>query len=356
MKSTSKLKTTIPYLIIAILIVAIAIIQLKNNKQKTADRVYKYDNTKPIKVITEVAKLQDIHIESEFTGTFEPNQETKISADIQGKITSVLVDLGDFVKQNQAIIQLDNSLLKLQLKSVNIQIEGLEVDVNRYTKLKEVDAIQGIQLEKAILGLKTAKAQRETIEEQINKTTIRAPFDGYVTSKLTEAGAFAAPGVPLLQVTDISKLKFTINVTENDLKYFNMNDNYPILSNLYKSDTLFGKVLMIGSKSNLSNAFPIQMEVKNLQHNSIKAGMFGSTKLNINLKEKGFLIPSSAIVGTSLKPQLYIIRNNEAKLVYVNIIERTKNYVVITNGINENDLYVSTGQINLFDGAKITTK
>lgn len=356
MKSTSKLKTTIPYLIIAILIVIIAIIQLRNNKQKTADRVYKYDNSKPIKVITEVAKLQDIQIESEFTGTFEPNQETKISADIQGKITSVLVDQGDYVMQNQAIIQLDNSLLKLQLKSVNIQIEGLEADVNRYTKLKEVDAIQGIQLEKAILGLKTAKAQRETIEEQISKTTIRAPFNGYVTAKLTEAGAFAAPGVPLLQITDIARLKFTINVSENDLKYFNMNDSYPILSSLYKNDTLLGKVKMIGSKSNLSNAFPVQMEVKNLQNNSIKAGMFGTTKLNINLKEKGYLISSSAIVGTSLKPQLYVIRNDKAELVNVNITERTKNYVVITNGLAENDLYISTGQINLFDGVKITTR
>jgi membrane fusion protein (multidrug efflux system) len=44
------------------------------------------------------------------------------------------------------------------------------------------------------------------LQEQINKTTIKAPFDGVVTAKLTEEGAFAAPGVPLLQITDIRTL------------------------------------------------------------------------------------------------------------------------------------------------------
>ena len=93
---------------------------------------------------------------------------------------------------------MDNSLLKLQLQTVEVQIEGLQDDVNRYTILTEADAVQGVQLEKAKLGLKSAKVQKATLQEQINKTTIKAPFSGVVTAKLSEIGAFAAPGVPLL--------------------------------------------------------------------------------------------------------------------------------------------------------------
>ena len=120
------------------------------------------------------------------------------------------------VNKGQTLIQLDNSLLKLQLQTIEVQIEGLEADVNRYTILAKADAIQGVQLEKAELGLKSAKVQKATLLEQISKTTIRAPFSGVVTAKLSEEGAFAAPGVPLLQITDITTLKFTVNVPEKD--------------------------------------------------------------------------------------------------------------------------------------------
>jgi membrane fusion protein (multidrug efflux system) len=81
-------------------------------------------------------------------------------------------------------------------------------------------------LEKAALGLKSAKVQRATLLKQIKKTTIMAPFSGIVTAKLNEVGAFAAPGVPLIQITNISVLKFTVNVPEPAKQKFPANEEY----------------------------------------------------------------------------------------------------------------------------------
>lgn len=108
--------------------------------------------------------------------------------------------MGSSVKVGQALIQLDNSLLKLQLQSVEVQIKGLEADVKRYTVLANAEAIQGVQLEKSHLALKSANVQKATLLEQINKTTIKSPFNGIVTAKMTEEGAFAAPGMPLCRL------------------------------------------------------------------------------------------------------------------------------------------------------------
>ena len=181
-----------------------------------------------------------------------------VSADIQGKIISVLVDAGSSVRKGEALIQLDNSLLKLQLQTVEIQIEGLEADVKRYTVLADADAIQGVQLEKTILGLKSAKVQRANLLEQISKTTIVAPFSGIVTAKLTEEGAFAAPGLPLLQITDISSLKFTVNVPEQDLHQFEAKQQHALSADAYPETVFSGKVTMTGSKANVGNSFPVQ--------------------------------------------------------------------------------------------------
>ncbi len=297
-----------------------------------------------------------MNAEFSYSGTFEPNKETKISAEIQGKINEVLVDVGSVVNKSQSLVLLDNSLLKLQLQTIEVQIEGLEADVNRYAILAKADAIQGVQLEKAELGLKSAKVQRATLLEQINKTTIKAPFNGVVTAKLSEEGAFAAPGVPLLQITDITNLKFTINVPENELSKYKLNQSYSLTADAYSEILLTGKATMIGSKANMGSSFPVQFSVNNTSDLKIKSGMFGKVIFKNDIQEKGIIISSSAIVGSENQPQVYLIKNGKAILQNIVISKKIQNKSVVSSGLKTGDVIVTNGLINLFDGANVTVK
>jgi RND family efflux transporter MFP subunit len=299
-------------------------------------------------------KPQIVNNDISYPGTFEPNKETKVSADIQGKINLVLVDIGSIVKKGETLIQLDNSLLKLQLQTVEIQIEGLESDVKRYRILAQADAIQGVQLEKTELAMKSAHVQKATLMEQINKTSIMAPFSGIVTAKLTEEGAFAAPGIPLLQITDISYLKFTVNVPENELSQFELNQIYTLTADVYPETALSGKVIMTGSKANMGNSFPVQFSVKNTTDLKIKSGMFGSVQLKKDSDEKHIIIPASCVVGTNIQPQVYIVNNGKAILKNITISTRFQNKAVVSGGLTGGEVIITNGFINLFDGANVS--
>jgi RND family efflux transporter MFP subunit len=329
------------------------IIRLNSNKETTLNRVYHFDKEQAINVKTSTLKLETINNDISYTGTFEPNKETKVSADIQGKINSVLVDAGSIVKKGEVLIQLDNTLLKLQLQTVEIQIEGLEADVKRYTVLANADAIQGVQLEKTELGLRAARVQKSTLMEQISKTSIKAPFSGIVTAKLTEEGAFAAPGVPLLQITDISLLKFSVNVPENELSQFKLNQLYTLTADVFPETVLSGKVIMTGSKANMGNSFPVQFLVHNTADLKIKSGMFGKMNLKNDSEAKYIIIPGSSIVGTNIQPQVYAVKDGKAILKNITISTRFQNKAVVSDGLNEGDVIIINGFINLFDGANV---
>lgn len=344
------------WIIAGVAVVGMMMFKLLSNKKTTENRIYQYDKEKPISVSVDTIRLQNFVDAGNYTGTFEPNKETKISADIQGKINAVLVDVGSYVSKGQTLIQLDNSLLKLQLQTVEVQIEGLEDDVKRYTILTEADAVQGVQLEKARLGLKSAKIQRATLLEQISKTSIKAPFNGIVTAKLNEEGGFAAPGVPLLQITDISTLRFTVNVPENDLVKFQNNQTYKINADVYPDISLSGKVSMIGSKANMGNSFPIQFQVANTKNLSIKSGMFGKVNLSESEQEQGILIPTSAIMEENGIAKVYVIKNGKAVLKTITTSKTIGNKTLVSSGLKEDDIIVTNGFINLFDNANITTK
>ena len=356
MNTKSSILKKVLYVIIPLAIIAIVIIKLKTNKEITQSKVYQYDKEQAINVQADTLQIENVNAEFSYSGTFEPNKETKISAEIQGKINEVLVDVGSVVNKGQSLVLLDNSLLKLQLQTIEVQIEGLEADVNRYAILAKADAIQGVQLEKAELGLKSAKVQRATLLEQINKTTIKAPFNGVVTAKLSEEGAFAAPGVPLLQITDITNLKFTVNVPENEFSKFKLNQSYSLTVDAYSEILLTGKATMIGSKANMGSSFPVQFSVNNTSDLKIKSGMFGKVIFKNDIQEKGIIISSSAIVGSENQPQVYLIKNGKAILQNIVISKKIQNKSVVSSGLKTGDVIVTNGLINLFDGANVTVK
>lgn len=341
-------------IIVGLALVAAFVLKLKTNKEIATERVYQYDKAEAIPVKTQVLQLENLESEQTFSGTFEPIKESKLSAESQGKVNIVTVEVGDYVRKGQTLIQLDKSLLELQVQSVDIKIEELQSDVNRFTVLAQADAIQGIKLEKATLGLKSLKIQKATLLEQINKSKIKAPFNGIITSKLTEIGSFAAPGMPLLQLTNIDQLKFTINISENDLGQFKQGATYTILTDVFSDVTLKGKTIMIGSKANMGSSYPIQFTVNNTTDHRIKSGMFGRVVLNSSNISKGILIPSSAIIGGSTQPQVYIVKEGKAVLQNVTISQIIDDKSVISEGVQETDTMVVSGFINLFEGANVT--
>lgn len=341
---------------IILALAALVVFKLIDNKKAAQAKVYHFDKSEAITVRADTVKIETVAAGYTYAGNFEPNKETKISAETQGKINTILVDQGSYVHTGQSLIILDHSLLKLQLQSVEVQIEGLEADVNRYTILAKADAVQGIQLEKSELGLKSAKIQRATLLEQINKSTIRAPFSGIVTAKLSEVGSFAAPGVPLLQITDIDQLKFTVNIPENELKNFSLNHSYNVTADVYPGISLSGKAIMIAGKANPGNNYPVQFLITNTKNLAIKSGMFGMVHLQTGSNEQGILIPSSAITGTAEQPQVYLIRNGKATLQNITVSKRIQDKTVVSHGLNSGDVFVVGGFINLSEGDEVRSE
>ncbi|MCF8407103.1 MAG: efflux RND transporter periplasmic adaptor subunit [Chitinophagaceae bacterium] len=355
MKNSTSLLKKILYITIPVVLLGLVVVRLKKNKELAKTNIVQFNKEAAIAVIADTVVLQEVQFPSTFSGTFEPNLETKLSAELQGKINAVFVDVGDFVQKGQPLIQLDNSLLKLQLEGIEVQIEGLELDVRRYTILTKADAIQGVQLEKTLLALKAAKIQKATLAEQIQKTNIKAPFSGVVTAKLTEQGAFAAPGLPLLQITDIAVLKFTINIPETDLALFQIGKSYTITPDVMQNELINGKMYMVGSKANAGNSYAIQFKINNTDL-SLKAGMFGKVIVKNNRSAKGIFIPSSAIIGSATNPQVYVVKNGKAIKQDVLIQSTLQNQVLLASGIVAGDVIVVNGFINLYDGANVTIK
>ena len=106
----------------------------------------------------------------------------------------------------------------------------------------------------------------------------------------------------------------------------------------------------------MGSSFPVQFTVNNTSDLKIKSGMFGKVILKSDNQEKNIIIPASAMVGSENQPQIYLIKNGKAVLQNITISKKIQNKVVVSSGLNEGDVIVTNGFINLFDGANVTVK
>ncbi|MCC6753148.1 MAG: efflux RND transporter periplasmic adaptor subunit [Saprospiraceae bacterium] len=338
-----------------LLLVAAVVFRLVKNKRTVEEAVFRYDPDKPLLVPAETLRWSQVRDTLSFTGTFEAERETRLSAEIPGKVLRVLADVGTEVHKGQALIELDAGLLRLQLRSTEIQLEGLQADVSRYAVLASADAVQGVQLEKANLGLRTAQAQRSLLLEQIERMTIRAPFNAVVSAKLVETGNYAAPGVPMMQLTDISKLRFVMNVPERQLQYFRRDQIADLRCDACNWKGT-GKVISIGSKSGPGNLFPVHFRADNTRDQMIKAGMFGKAFLPVGPEGRVLTVPSSAVLSENGEDAIYVIEQGKAVLRPVVIGRRVGQNAIVLRGLDAGEVMISGGFLDLYDGAAVRTE
>jgi len=164
--------------------------------------------------------LPDVFVAS---GTAQPFQQATLSTRLMASVTSVLVKEGDAVSAGQVLVRLDSRDLDAREAQVAAGIANAEamhadavLQASRIRALyadsaatkSQLDAVE-TGLVRAEAGLDAARASAGELGAAASYATIRAPFAGTVTRRFVDAGAFAAPGAPLVSLQDASQLRIS---------------------------------------------------------------------------------------------------------------------------------------------------
>lgn len=322
------------------------------NKDKVEEAVYrKSPELKPL-VTTFKAKTQSIDLEKTYLGTFKPYREIDLLSETHGKVIYVGVERGQRVGQGQLVARLDSDMMQAQMIAAQAAYNKALADVKRYEDAVAGDAMPKINLENAKLGLKSAESQLKVLEKQLTLTQITSPFGGVVTFKMFDLGSVLEPGAPLIKLTDISKLKLAINIPEKEVNSLEVGQVILIKTEVHPNLTLEGKIVSIAAKGDAAHNFETEILVTNPDNTPLKAGMYGTASIK-NAKNEGLLIPRTALIGSAKNPQVFVVKNDTAKLINVSTGANYGEMLEIKSGLQPSDEVVTVGQINLKDNTAV---
>jgi RND family efflux transporter MFP subunit len=116
-----------------------------------------------------------------------------------------------------------------------------------------------------------------------------------------------------------------------------------------------GTVTFIAPKADNSLNFPIEIEIASNPGNQLKAGMYGTAVFSFGNTAPVIVIPRTAFVGSVSTNQVFVVENgNTARLRKVIAGRVLGDKVEVLQGLNEGETIITSGQINLSDGSKIT--
>ena len=156
------------------------------------------------------------------TGSVEPERRADLRAEVPAVVLAVLKENGDPVKRGDLLVRLDQTSIRDSLNSADASARAAsqaydqsQRQYERMAKLRETGVVSMQQLEDVEIARNSAQSEREasrsrlvTARQQLERTEVRAPFDGIVSDRKVSAGDTTQIGKELLKVIDPTSLRF----------------------------------------------------------------------------------------------------------------------------------------------------
>jgi len=149
----------------------------------------------------------------------EADKSAKVAFDNSGIIDNINVEIGSVVKKGELLASLKNSDIKAMLEVHKTTLKFAKKDFDRQVKIKNI--IDQAKFDSFASAYESAKAQVVYQETLLNKTYLKAPFDGVIISKEVESGDVVTPQTvtTAFKIQSLNKRKLIIQF---DQKYHNI--------------------------------------------------------------------------------------------------------------------------------------
>lgn len=348
------MKRIIQITVIITILVGACAAKLIYNKSRIDANAQPDTTTIAIPVTIEIASMRPIDNSFSITGTFLANKELTLLSEGQGRVLRVLIDAGDVIKEGQVIAELDDVLIKSQLTLAEANLDKASKDLKKFESMAKSEAVTPQQLQEINLAYLNAEATAVAARKQLDNTKIKAPFSGTITKRYIEKGSLLMPGSQVIDLVDISLLKFNANLSEKEVTTIARGDEIRIQSELYPGYDFTGKIKSIGVKADDAKRYPTEIEIRNSAEKPLRAGMFGVAVFSDGKSADVLALSRKCILGSIKDPQVYVVENNVAVTKKLILGKITDNQVEVLQGLKPGDKVVLSGQINLENGRKVS--
>jgi RND family efflux transporter MFP subunit len=309
-----------------IILVALVIAAYAGYKQWPALKAKAETPTVDQRPKTAVAEQRDIHFSVPAAGEITPAEQVSVRPEINGRIESLPVDIGDPVKKGQVLFTLDDKELQNEkdsrttdIERAKLQLAQAERNYKRAAELAEENLISKELFENSKTEYDLAKntverSQRDlaVLEEQLRRTKIIAPFDCTILTRpvsmgqaVSGSGGFNS-GTEVLTIADLHNLIINAHINQADITRLRQGQDVEVSVEAVPGLTVVGTVERIAPQATIKNnikGFAVRIFLKDADKR-IRPGMTANIKIPVASADNVVAVPLAAVF-TERDPDTY---------------------------------------------------
>ena len=319
-------------------------------------------------VITARVVLSDLEDRVTAVGEIVATHHSEIAAEVDGRVTELLVEEGSAVGAEDPILLLDPAKRRLELASAEArlnealaQVENDGRQVARQRELFEKRIASRSSLDEAETALRLAEAKREAAlaalgvaRRALQEATVRSPFDGLVVERKVSLGEYVRQGEPLVEVVSLDPIEVEFRIAEVDSSFVKPGQSVDVTVAPYPDRTFPAKVTVISPTIDpRSRTLRVKAALDN-EERLLRPGLFARADLGLSTREDVALVPAEAILQRVDGSVIFVLEDGErVRRRIVGISRFREDQVAIESGLRANEEIVIRGHVDLLDGQAV---
>lgn len=290
-------------------------------------------------------------VASTTSGTVKAKSQSSLSFGRPGRMTATYVNEGDTVKKGAILAELENS----DLKAVNEQNKK---------ELKRLESLNQAKLA-SNFNLETARKNFEISNSDVERSIIRAPYDGMVTDVNLNIGQFYNTVIdeahPPIRIMDLENRTVEGQIDEVDVTKVKIGDvarvKIPALENKSFEAKVVNVIPYVSSIKEQDRTSKITIEINGDDSSKIPVGVSADIEIVVEEKMEIPVLPAHVVLGAGRDRSVFQVK--DGKLVKRNIKVGLTNYKVveILEGLKAGDLVaVPLEEIDMVEGLEVQEK
>lgn len=308
-------------------------------------------------------------------GVVEPNayKQVVVTPLVSGRVTRVLVELGQSVRRGQAIAEVfspELSEAETRFVSARAELDAHERELQRTEKLVDIGAASRQELDRLhaehtakLTALESARSRLELLGlsgaaigdlgpgKNIGATTtIAAPIAGVVTERAANQGLNVDPATKMFTVVDLSTIWVVADVYEKDFARAGVGAAATITTKAFPDAVLHGRVSYVDPQVNSeTRTAKLRIEVSNPRE-QLRLGMFADVAIEASGPSSGVRVPRTAVQNVAGRTVVYLADAGQAGRFIereVHLGDASGTDVDVVSGVKPGDTVVSEGSFSL---------
>lgn len=293
-------------------------------------------------------------------GSVAANESAQVRAELAGIVREVTLEEGKPVKKGQLLVKIEDAEIAAQAEEAESAYQLALLNLKRSESLARTSSVTQADRDRSEAEARSARARLALQKSRLEKTEIRAPFDGVVGERTISPGDFVSNQSIITSVDDLSRLKIEFEVPERFFRKVRVGTAFKVRTE--SGTEVPGEVYFVSSAISRETRSSLVKGYLTNPPAELKPGMFANVELVLEVHKSVLVAAEGSILMTPGGAQLVLVRDKGsdhlANIVKIEIGLRSKGMVeVIPVGekLRDNEVVVASGvgAIQLFQDAKL---